>query len=229
MTKSRKFQEWRTYHVTHRCHNRDFLLKTDLDRREYIRLMWEAHKRWDLSVLSYIVTSNHVHMLLASRKLEEMGGFMGQVSGGMSRFYNRRKGRLGSFWEGRYRATLIQDGAHLSRCLFYIAMNMVRAGVVRHPREWDWSSHHELCGGRQRYRLLDIDRLLNKLMIPSEEEFLTWYEKTIADILTRRRNLRREPWWSSSSIVGDLDFVSGFVENRRRDDIVSLDNETFYI
>ena len=177
MTIGRKFQEGRSYHVTHRCHNREFLLKTDIDRKEYIRLMWDAHGRWDVSILSYMLTSNHVHLLLSSPSLEDMSGFMAHVSGGMSHFYNRRKKRRGSFWECRYRATLIQDGSHLSRCLFYIAMNMVKAKIVKHPCEWDWSSHHELCGGRQRYRLLDIDRLLNKLMIPSGEEFLPWYGK----------------------------------------------------
>ena len=144
-------------------------------------------------------------------------------------FYNRRKNRRGSFWEGRYRSTLVQDGSHLSRCLFYIAMNMVKAKVVKHPREWDWSSHHELCGGRQRYRLLDVDRLLNKLNCSSIGESLPWYNKTIEDILSRTLATGREPFWTESSCVGEWDFVSSFVEKRRRDDIVSLDGETFYI
>lgn len=51
----------------------------------------------------------------------------------MSHFYNRRKKRRGAFWEGRYRATLVQNGTHSSRCLFYIALNMARAKVVRRP------------------------------------------------------------------------------------------------
>ena len=106
-------------------------------------------------------------------------------------------------------------------------MNMVKAKVVKHPRDWNWSSHHELCGNRFRYRLLDIDMLLRKLRCGSMYEFLPWYNRTIEEILSRP--VSRVPFWTESSCVGDWDFVSGFVEKRRIDDIVSVDGETFYI
>ena len=218
----------RTYHVTHRCHNKDFLLKTAIDRDEYIRLMWEAYRQWNLSILSYIVTSNHVHLLLSSRRHEDMSGFMAHVSGGMGNYYNRRKGRFGSFWEGRYRCTLIQDGTHLTRCLVYIALNMVRAGVVKHPGEWDWNSHLELAGKKQRYRLIDMDRLLEKTEASSVKDFASWYDKTIEMKCLQPGILKREPWWSQASFVGTPGFVSSLVEKRMETDIVHIDDGTSY-
>ncbi len=50
--------------------------------------------------------------------------------------YNQRKSRKGAFWEDRYHATAIQTNQHLIRCIAYIDFNMVRARVVKHPKEW---------------------------------------------------------------------------------------------
>ncbi len=41
---------------------------------------------------------------------------------------------------------MIETGTHLSRCLFYIDLNMVRAGVVQHPEEWQHGGYRELDG-----------------------------------------------------------------------------------
>lgn len=58
------------------------------------------------------------------------------LSGTAAQDYNRRTGREGAIWSSRHRPTLIEPGLHLSRCFFYIDLNMVRAGVVSRPVEW---------------------------------------------------------------------------------------------
>jgi hypothetical protein len=58
---------------------------------------------------------------------------MQEIEGQFAQAYNRRKKRSGSFWEGRYQCTMIEPGPYLWRCMVYIELNMVRAGVVRHP------------------------------------------------------------------------------------------------
>ena len=63
------------------------------------------------------------------------------IAGWTAQEYNRRKNRHGAFWEDRYHATAIQADDHLHQCVVYIDLNMVRAGVVKHPRR-----------GTQRYR-----------------------------------------------------------------------------
>ena len=226
MTKSRKFQSGRSYHVTQRCHGGQPLLGRDVDRRYYLNLLWAAKRDWPVSIFAYILTDNHVHLLMSAEDLETLSGFMTKVSGGMARHYNRRKERVGAFWEGRYRTTLIQDGSHLSRCLFYIEMNMVRAGVVTHPREWEWCSYWELSGKRQRYRLLDLDGLIRKLECGDLEQFREWYLATLETLSARRVELRREPWWTSAKVVGDRDFVAQQVGKRRAKDIVEAADGT---
>ena len=52
------------WHLTHRCHKRDFLLKFARDRRRWLHWLYEARKRYDLTILNYMVTSNHIHLLV---------------------------------------------------------------------------------------------------------------------------------------------------------------------
>jgi putative transposase len=57
------------------------------------------------------------------------------VAGRTAQEYNERKRSKGAFWEDRYHATAIENGRHLIQCLVSIDLNMVRAGVGKHPSE----------------------------------------------------------------------------------------------
>jgi len=91
--------------------------------------------RHDVSLLNYVVISNHTHVLVWSERASEVSDLIQYVSGAAAQDYNRRKDRHGAYWGDRYRVTLVQSGAHLGRCLFYIDMNRARAHVVSHPLE----------------------------------------------------------------------------------------------
>lgn len=81
------------------------------------------------------------------------------IAGRTAQEYTRRKKRKGAFWQDRYHATAIESGEHLWRCLVYVDLNMVRAGVVNHPSEWKWSGYHEIQHPKDRYRLIDHNAL----------------------------------------------------------------------
>ena len=53
------------WHITHRCHKREFLLKFSKDRHRYLQWLYQARKRYGLSILNYMVTANHVHVLVS--------------------------------------------------------------------------------------------------------------------------------------------------------------------
>ena len=64
------------WHLTHRCHRGDFLLKFARDRRLWVSWLFEARKRFDLRVLNYQVTSNHVHLVVRDRDQDEIANSM---------------------------------------------------------------------------------------------------------------------------------------------------------
>lgn len=62
---NRHFMPGYIWHITHRCHKREFLFKFSRDRDRWLQLLFKARKRYHLSILNYIVTSNHNHLIVA--------------------------------------------------------------------------------------------------------------------------------------------------------------------
>jgi putative transposase len=204
-------------HVTHRCQERRFLLRFGVDRRRYRARLLEASRRFRrVRFLDYVITSNHVHLLLWVPRMADLSAMMHWLQGTAARDCNRRKGREGSVWRGRFHPTLVQTGSHLSRCLFYLDMNMVRAGVVTHPFQWRFGGAAELGCERQRNRIVDQARLLECLeMAGQPEQFRAWYRATLAE-LCGRPVAPRERFWSSAFAVGDRGWLAGLTGDGTR-------------
>jgi len=200
-------------HVTHRCQGRRFLLGTDIDRTQYRKRLWQAGRRYrTVRLLNYVVTSNHVHHLLWAPRMHDISAMMKWLQGTFAGDFNRRKRREGAFWRGRFHSTLVQTGSHLQRCLLYLDMNMVRAGVVDHPRQWRFGGYHELVGERKRYRVIDRARLLQCVGPTDDGTFMRWYTATL-DELCRLPAVPLEPYWSTAFAVGQKKWLEQLTGN----------------
>ena len=90
--------------------------------------------------------TNHVHLVATPTRPESLALVMQAVGRQYVRRFNRRHGRTGTLWEGRYRASIIQEDRYLLACLRYLEMNPVRAGMVATPEAYPWSSHRHHLG-----------------------------------------------------------------------------------
>ncbi len=114
------------WHIKHRCHKQEFLLKLVKDRRRWLQWLFEAKRRYGLIILNYTVTSNHIHLLVLDEKGRDViPDSIKLVAGRTGKEYNLRKKRKGNFWEDRYHVTAIENEQHLLKCLLYIDLNMV--------------------------------------------------------------------------------------------------------
>ncbi len=148
------------WHITHRCHKKEFLLKFARDRRRYLQWLFEAKKRYGLSVLNYMVTSNHIHLLVRDNgERDVIPNSIQLIAGRTGQEFNQRKKRKGAYWEDRYHATAVETDNHLIQCLLYMDLNMVRGGVVNHPSEWPFCGYNEIQQPRERYALVDYEGL----------------------------------------------------------------------
>jgi putative transposase len=96
------------WHITHRCHKREFLLRFSKDRHRYLQWLYQARKRYGLSLLNYMVTSNHIHLLVADTgDRDVIPNSMQLVAGRTGQEYNQRKDRKEAYWEDRYHATAL--------------------------------------------------------------------------------------------------------------------------
>ena len=110
---NRYFVPGKLYHLTHRCHNRQFLFKFARDRDQYRQLLWRSVQEYPVTVLAYCITSNHTHLLACSESQGAISQWMQQTEGEFAQSYNRRKHRSGAFWSDRYHGTIIEEGRHL--------------------------------------------------------------------------------------------------------------------
>jgi REP-associated tyrosine transposase len=195
------------WHITHRCHKKEFLLKLVKDRQRWLYWLFEAKKRYGLRILNYMVTSNHVHLLVLNgverdtipRSIQLIAGRTGQE-------YNQRKNRNGAFWEDRYHATAVQTNEHLFKCITYIDLNMVRAGVVKHPRQWIQSGYNEIQRPRQRYGIIDFKSLMALLQVENIVDLKEAHREWIEAVL-KKSKVFRESKWTQSIAVGDKPFL----------------------
>jgi putative transposase len=204
----RYFLPGHVWHITHRCHQKEFLLKFARDRDRWRHWLFEARKRYGLCVLNYIVTSNHIHLLVLDRGNGEIARSMQLIAGRTAQEYNQRKHRKGAYWEDRYHATAVDTEDYLARCIAYIDLNMVRAGVVSHPSEWHWSGYREIQTPGQRYKVINNAALLELFNIHSLKQFQTSHRAWIEAALETITHVRA-PMWSQSLAIGH----KGFVEN----------------
>jgi hypothetical protein len=129
------------------------------------------------------------------------------VAGRTGQEYNQRKKRKGAFWEDRYHATAVETNEHLIQCLVYIDLNMVRAGVVSHPSEWNESGFKEIQEPRQRYSLIDHRCLMNLLRLPSMDMLQSSHRSWVEESLGIERTVR-DSRWTESIAVGSKGFVT---------------------
>jgi hypothetical protein len=88
---------------------------------------------------------NHYHLLVQTPEAN-LSIAMRQLNGVYTQRFNRRHERCGHVLQGRFGAQLVDGDAYLREVCRYIVLNPVRAGLVRHPREWRWSSFHATAG-----------------------------------------------------------------------------------
>ena len=136
-------------HVVQRGHNREAVFYEDGDYQAYLGWLGEAAERYHCAVHAYALMTNHVHVLATPRDIEGLSRMMQYVGRHYVPYINYHYGTSGTLWEGRYKASLVQEDHYLLTCMRYIELNPVRADMVKHPREYRWSSYRANGEGKE--------------------------------------------------------------------------------
>lgn len=131
-------------HFISRFINREFFIRSDADRENYVRLLGRALAKTDWKCLAYAVMSNHIHLaMLAGEAPAER--WMRRVNSPFAQTLNRERERIGPIFAGRARMWIVPP-ANIASVIAYIHNNPVRASVCTLARESTWTSHRAYVG-----------------------------------------------------------------------------------
>lgn len=144
------------HHITQRGNNRQDVFFTEDDRRFYLRTLTTRCRRYSVRVLAYCLMTNHVHLVVVPEDAEGLARALGTTHHRYARYINEYHGRSGHLWQNRFFSAPM-DNQYTVAAIKYVERNPVRAGFVRHPWEYRWSSAATHCGCPTTDELIDRD------------------------------------------------------------------------
>lgn len=128
-------------HVTQRGNNRQACFFSANDYRLYLDLLHEACRAHDCSLHAYVLMTNYVHLLMTPSMPEGVSMVIRDLGRDYVRTINKTYQRSGTLWEGRFKSSLVDKARYCLTCYRYIELNPIRAGMVKHPADYPWSSY----------------------------------------------------------------------------------------
>jgi putative transposase len=122
------------YHVTSRGDRKEAIYEDDVDRERFLEILGEVVRVWNWTCHAFCLMTNHYHLVIETPDGNLSKG-MRQLNGVYTQASNRRHGRVGRLFQGRYKAILVDGDAYLLELTRYVVLNPVRAGMFRHPGE----------------------------------------------------------------------------------------------
>jgi putative transposase len=145
----RVFQPGVSLHAYQRGHNCSAIFHEREDYQQFLNsLRWAAAEN-DVDIHAFALMTNHYHLLATPHAETTFPRAMKQLDGGYGRYSNRKHGRRGTIWCGRYDAKPLLDERYFWTCFTYIERNPVEAGIVAAAEDYPWTSYRAHAWGEQ--------------------------------------------------------------------------------
>ncbi len=130
--------------VVLRGHNDQSVFADDADRAAFCELLRQAAARHGVAIHAYALLNSQVHLLLTPAAADGPGRMVQTLGRRYVALVNRRHGRRGTLWDGRFRSSLVDARTLLLAATLFVETRPVAAALVAHAADWPWSSaaHH---------------------------------------------------------------------------------------
>lgn len=149
------------YHVTARGNAREDIFFDDEDKALFLAVLAETVARFGWLCHAYCLMDNHYHMMIETPDgLLSLG--MRQLNGVYTQRLNRRHGRVGHVFQGRFKAILVERESYLLELCRYVVLNPIRAKMVKDINRYRWSSYPATIGSLPAPNWLTTDWMLGQ-------------------------------------------------------------------
>ena len=160
------------FHVMVQGINKEYIFSTKEMKEKYKKLLKDNIQKSNVKLLSYCIMSNHAHMLMYVQNSQEVSKLMQKINTSFAKFYNRKNNRVGFVFRDRFSVQQILNQQHLYNCLAYIHNNPVKAGIVKNPQDYEYSSYREWVSQKE-----IIDEMSNELIFGEDKNNINEFYK----------------------------------------------------
>jgi REP element-mobilizing transposase RayT len=147
------------YHVTSRGNERKTVFQSNRDREKYLSYVESAHDRYGAIIHAYCLMGNHYHLLLETPR-GNLSKILQYINGAYTTYFNLKRGRSGHLFQGRFKGILVDKDEYCKELSRYLHLNPVRAGMVKTPLEYPWSSYRYFIGEDKKPQWLTTEFVL---------------------------------------------------------------------
>lgn len=158
------------YHVTCRGDNREPIFLDDQDYQQYLLFLRRYKDQFGFLLYGYCLMPNHVHLVIEPSLSGTISKIMLCANTRYTQYFNRRYGRVGHLFQGRFHSRLIEKDAYLLAASRYVHLNPVAAHLCRRPDDYPWSSYQAYVRGDDPLRLIDRECVLGLLGVQAGNE-----------------------------------------------------------
>jgi len=194
--------EGAVYHITSRGNARADIYLSDEDRELFLEVLTHVVDRFGWLCHAYCLMTNHYHLMIETPRANLCRG-MRQLNGMYTQRFNRKHGRSGHVFQGRYKSILVEKDAYLLELSRYIVRNPFAANMVDDVAAWPWSSYQATAGEITSPSFLTTGWLLSQFGLSQAKARLAYSQFVQIDE-------GRSPWLSLNGpdILGDDAFRS---------------------
>jgi len=163
------------YHVVTRGNNQRRIFRSPRDYKKFLQILKETKEKYPFYLYSYNLLSNHYHLEIETIEIS-VSKIMHQVNNKYAKYFRKRYGGSGHLFEGRFYCNLVLKEPYFWELAAYIDLNAVRAGLVKHPKDYQWSSYLAYFQKEYKDILVDRDRFLRYGGMDLESARLSYLE-----------------------------------------------------
>ncbi len=157
------------YHVMNRGNRREDIFVTEQDREVFLDALADSCETYHIKLISYVLMSNHFHLLVQTQQAN-LSEFMRHFLVSYTVRFNRRNGRSGHVFQGRFKSLLVDEDEYLLPLSRYIHLNPIRTRLFKtaefeekyeYLKKYPWSSFPGYGYLRKRKKHIDYDWFLS--------------------------------------------------------------------
>jgi putative transposase len=199
------------HHVMARGNGRMRIFLDDVDGRKFLFVLGDVTDAFGVECCDYCVMPTHYHLSLRPRE-PNLSEAIQQLNSVYAMWWNDVHATVGHVFQGRFKSQVVQQEGYLLALCRYIALNPVRAGLVKHPEYWQWSSYRAMAGLCHNPGFLTTEPVLGQFGEGDVALLRSLYRQHVVAVLSDEGEMERLR--SKERVVGDRSFKREILRER---------------